>query len=106
MGTDEFRFPRTWVFASRWDFSLPVGAGSISGQVMRPLDNRTRAGFGLEYRVVEWAALRAGWKVNDDASDLTAGAGLSASLWTLDYAFVPTEHALGNAHRFTLTRSF
>lgn len=106
MDEEEFRFPRTWVFASRWDFSLPQGSASLSGQVMRPLDNRTRAGFGLEYRVVEWAALRGGWKVNHDASDLTAGAGLSASCWTLDYAFVPTGYALGNAHRFTLSRSF
>ncbi len=106
MAEDSFRFPRTWVFGSRWDFSLPVGNASLSGQVMRPLDNQTRAGFGLEYRVVDWAALRGGWKLNDNSSDLTAGAGLSASGWTFDYAFVPGSWSLGTAHRFTLSRSF
>lgn len=105
MADDSFRFPRTWVFGSRWDLKLPVGCASLSGQVMRPLDNQTRAGFGLEYRVVDWAALRGGWKLNDDSSDLTAGAGLSSSGWTLDYAFVPGDWSLGNAHRFTLSRS-
>lgn len=106
MTEDNFRFPRTWVFGSRWDVELPLGSASVSGQVMRPLDNRTRAGFGLEYNVVDWASLRGGWKINDDSSDLTAGAGLSSSGWTLDYAFVPGGYSLGTAHRFTLSRSF
>ena len=106
MTDDSFRFPRTWVAGSRWDFALPGGSASLSGQVMRPLDNQTRAGFGLEYRFLNRVALRGGWKLNDDSADLTAGAGLSASNWTLDYAFVPGGYSLGTAHRFTLAKAF
>ncbi len=105
MDEDEFRMPRTWLFASRWNVSLPQGTASLSGQVERPLDNQAVAGFGIEYRPVQWAAVRGGWKTGDDSSDLTAGAGLSASDWMLAYAFVPGDYALGDSHRVTLSRA-
>lgn len=106
MADESFRFPRTWVFGSRWDMELPLGSASVSAQVQRPLDNETSAGFGVEYRVLPWAALRGGYRYNDPSSDITAGAGLTASGWTLDYAFVPGDYSLGTAHRFTLSRAF
>ncbi len=105
LNSEEFRMPRTWVFASRWNSDLPLGNLSLSGQVMRPLDNRTKAGFGIEYSPVQWASLRGGWKINDDSGDLTAGAGLTTKGWTLDYAFVPGNFSLGTTHRFSLSRS-
>ncbi len=105
MDETDFRFPRTWVFASKWDGHTPLGELSLSGQVMRPLDNRTSAGFGMEITPVQWVALRGGWKINDDSSDLTAGVGLSAKNWTVDYAFVPGNYSLGTTHRFSLSRS-
>lgn len=105
MDDQKFRFPRTWVFAGRWDTPVPLGTASLSAQVQRPLDNETRGGAGLEYRPVDWAALRGGYRFNDDSAGLTAGAGLEASGWTLDYAFVPGSYSLGTAHRFTLSRS-
>jgi hypothetical protein len=105
MADESFRLPRTWILASRWNRQFPFGDLSISGQVMRPLDNRTRAGFGLEYNPVRWASLRGGWKLNDDSSNLTAGVGLSTADWALDYAFLPGDYSLGASHRFTLSRS-
>lgn len=105
MDDKDFRFPRTWVFASKWNGHVPFGDFSVSGQVMRPLDNRTNAGFGVEFNPVHWASLRGGWKIGDDSGDLTAGAGLSAKSWTLDYAFVPGNFSLGTTHRFSLSRS-
>ncbi len=105
MDDKDFRFPRTWVFASKWNGHLPFGDLSVSGQVMRPLDNRTNAGLGVEFNPVQWVSLRGGWKINDDSGDLTAGAGLSAKSWTLDYAFVPGNFSLGTTHRFSLSRS-
>ncbi|MCK5785489.1 MAG: PorV/PorQ family protein [Candidatus Sabulitectum sp.] len=102
---EEFRFPRTWVFASRWNGEVPFGSLSLSGQIMRPLDNRTNAGFGVEFSPLTWASLRGGWKINDDSGDLTAGAGVSVKSWTLDYAFVPGDFSLGTTHRFSLSRS-
>ncbi len=106
MDNSEFRLPRTWVFASKWNGSLPLGDLALSCQIMRPLDNRTKVGFGSEYSPFEWIAIRGGWKVNDDSVDLTTGAGLSAKSWTLDYAFVPGDYSLGTSHRFSLSRSF
>lgn len=105
MDDKDFRFPRTWVFASKWNGNAPFGMLSVSGQVMRPLDNQTNAGFGIEFNPVQWAFLRGGWKINDDSGNLTAGAGLSAKSWTLDYAFVPGNFSLGTTHRFSLSRS-
>lgn len=105
MDEEDFRFPRTWVFGSKWNNSFSFGDLSVSGQLMRPLDNQTRAGFGMEFSPVKWAALRGGWKLNDNSSDLTAGAGFNTSGWALDYAFVPGSFALGTSHRFSLSRS-
>ncbi len=105
MDEDQFRMPRTWVFASKWDIGLPYGSASLSGQVMRPLDNQTTGGLGLEYTPLQWVSLRGGYKLNDDSSELTAGAGLSTTGWTLDYAFVPGDYSLGDSHRFTLSRT-
>ncbi len=105
MDKTEFRLPRTWVFASRWNQDLPLGTISLSGQVMRPLDNTTRAGAGLEYSPFKLVSLRGGWKFNDDSGGLTAGAGITAKGWILDYAFVPGDYSLGTAHRFSVSRS-
>lgn len=104
MDEEDFRFPRTWVFASKWQENYSFGEIAVSGQVERPLDNRTNAGFGIEYTPLQWISLRGGWKVNDESGDLTAGAGLSAKDWTLDYAFVPGNYSLGTTHRFSLSR--
>ncbi len=105
MDEKDFRFPRTWVFASKWNGHIPIGELSVSGQVMRPLDNRTNAGLGVELSPLHWASLRGGWKFSDDSGDLTAGAGLSAKNWSFDYAFVPGNFSLGTTHRFSLSRS-
>ena len=102
----EYRMPRTWVFASKWNNNYSFGNLSLSAQVERPLDNRTTAGFGLEYVPLQWIALRGGWKLNDDSSSLTAGAGFNAKSWALDYAYVPGEYSLGNSQRLSLSRSF
>jgi hypothetical protein len=72
---------------------------------MRPLDNKTRAGAGMEYSPAGFVSLRSGWKFNDYSGGFTAGAGITAKGWTLDYAFVPGDYSLGTAHRFSLSRS-
>jgi opacity protein-like surface antigen len=105
MNKTEYRLPRTWVFASKWNCELPFGTVSVSGQVIRPLDNRTRAGAGLEYSPVSSVSLRGGWKFNDDSGSFTAGAGITAKGWALDYAFVPGDYSLGSAHRFSISRT-
>ena len=106
MTDTEYRMPRTWVFASKWFNNYSFGDVSVSAQVKRPLDNQTTAGFGLEYVPLQWISLRGGWKLNDDSSNLTAGAGFNAKGWALDYAYVPGEYSLGNSQRLSISRDF
>jgi hypothetical protein len=49
------------------------------------------------------AALRAGLRVNDDASSFSLGAGYSLGGLRLDYAFVPLRLDLGDTHRISFT---
>jgi hypothetical protein len=52
------------------------------------------------------AALRGGWRVNDDASSLCLGAGYALRGLRLDYAFVPLLLDLGDTHRVSFTAQF
>jgi len=106
MVEDDFRLPTTWRVGGRYSIDLPFGNVALSGEAGKPLDNTLRAGSGLEYTPQKWLKLRFGMRFNDDARDITAGLGLSAGSWTVDYAFVPADYSLGTIHRFTLQKSF
>jgi hypothetical protein len=100
-----YRLPLTWRFGARYTRELPLGSISVTGEVSKAIDYTPRSSAALEYSPVDWAALRGGYRFGDESQGLTAGAGLRAGGWTLDYAFVPGRYALGTAHRFTLSRS-
>jgi hypothetical protein len=100
-----FRLPFTWRFGARYTRGIPLGRLSLTGEVSKAIDYPPRAAAALEYVPVEWVALRGGYRFGDESQGMTAGAGLKAAGWTLDYAFVPGRYALGTAHRFTLSRS-
>lgn len=61
---------------------------------------------GLEVRDLTGASLRAGLRVNDDASNFSVGAGFARTALELDYAFVPFRLDLGDTHRFAFTARF
>ena len=105
MVDNEFRLPSTWRAGARYTFGLPIGLLALSGEIRKPLDNSFSAGSGLEYTPKRWLSLRFGMRFFDDSRDLTAGMGLSAGGWILDYAFVPVNYAMGTVHRFSLQRS-
>jgi hypothetical protein len=52
------------------------------------------------------ASLRAGLRVNDDATSFSLGAGYSLTGLRLDYAFVPLRLDLGDTHRVSFTAQF
>jgi hypothetical protein len=58
--------------------------------------------LGLEVMPAASLALRAGWMLGRDASDLTAGAGIAVGRFDVDYAFVPYHDDLGSSHRIAL----
>ena len=105
MNEEEFRLPATWRLGGRYSLDLPLGRASLSAEVGKPLDNTPKAGCGLEYSPQKWVDIRFGMRFLDDTRNLTAGLGLSAGSWTLDYAYVPTDYAMGTVHRFTLHKS-
>ncbi len=105
MAEDDFRLPTTWRVGGRYRMGLPLGYVSLSAETGKPLDNKLFAGAGLEYVPQRWLRLRCGMRFGDDSRDITSGVGLAAGSWTLDYAFVPTDFALGSVHRFTLHKS-
>jgi hypothetical protein len=61
---------------------------------------------GLELAHPTGAALRAGLRVNDDASSLSFGAGYGLGALRLDYAFVPMRLDLGDTHRVSFEAQF
>jgi hypothetical protein len=52
------------------------------------------------------AALRLGYRLNDDATGFSAGAGYVLRRVRIDYAFVPFRLDLGDTHRIAFTARF
>lgn len=105
MADDDFRLPTTWRMGASWTTGTPAGELEVAAEVRKPLDNRPEGGAGLELSPVDWLSVRGGYRFLDDTRGLTAGLGLGAAGWSLDYAYVPTSYALGDVHRFTLGRA-
>jgi len=88
--------------------------GSVGGawQARGALETRLttgRAGIvmvGGEVAHSSGAALRAGWRWNDDATGFSAGAGYALGRVQLDYAFVPFKLDLGDTHRISIAATF
>ena len=62
--------------------------------------------MGGELRSDVGAALRMGWRVNDDVANLSAGLGWVLGGASVDYAWVPSKLDLGDTHRFSLGARF
>jgi hypothetical protein len=60
--------------------------------------------LGAEYTAHPRLVLRAGYQTGDSRG-LSAGLGIQAGPWSLDYAFLPFDHGLGEAHRLGLLLS-
>lgn len=99
----EYNLPLTWQVGVGWSFEVPYGFIEVTGEVTKANDSNIRFAAGVEYLPLDWISLRGGFRFADDCSNLTAGTGFHVSRWTLDYAFVPFDYALGAAHRFTLS---
>ena len=57
--------------------------------------------LGGEYRAGEHLRLRAGYQTTENRS-LSAGLGLAAKRWVIDYAYLPFGSGLGDAHWLSL----
>jgi len=61
---------------------------------------------GGELAHITGAAIRVGYRANDDATNLGFGVGYAFSALRLDYAFVPAQLDLGDTHRFSFAAAF
>ena len=69
------------------------------------LDDEAHVHVGVEGRLHERFALRAGYMAGYDSKDFTAGATFTHRNFDIDYAFVPYSNDLGTSHLFNLTVS-
>jgi uncharacterized protein UPF0164 len=90
-------------------YAIGVGARMNLRGALETRVTRGRSGIGIagaELSDASGAALRAGFRLNDDASSMSLGAGYVTGGLRLDYAFVPFKLDLGETHRFSFTASF
>lgn len=77
----------------------------LAADVVFPNDNDAKAHFGLEYAYQRLLMLRFGYKNGYDVQGATMGAGVVWNSLRFDYAYMPIDYDLGDAHRFSLTVS-
>ncbi|MBI5169854.1 MAG: PorV/PorQ family protein [Candidatus Eisenbacteria bacterium] len=62
--------------------------------------------LGGELRSTTGAALRLGWRANDDVANVSAGLGVRLGRANVDYAWVPSKLDLEDTHRFSFGLQF
>ncbi len=77
----------------------------LAADVVFPNDNDARTHFGLEYAYQRLLMLRFGYKSGYDVQGATMGVGIVWKSLRFDYAHMPIDYDLGDAHRFSLTVS-
>jgi len=88
-----------------WPLGQTLGLrGALEGRF-----TRGRSGIavlGAELAGPAGAALRAGFRANDDSQNLSFGVGYAREGLNLDYAWVPYRYELGDTHRVAFTAQF
>jgi hypothetical protein len=88
-----------------WTLGQGVGLrGALEARFTRGRSGVATA--GAELSGPAGAALRAGFRANDDAQNLSVGAGWGREGLSLDYAWVPYRYELGDTHRVAFTAQF
>jgi hypothetical protein len=86
-----------------------AGAGLDVRTALEPRLTRGRPGVamhGAELGHGSGAAIRAGFRLNDESTNFSVGAGWATEGLRLDYAFVPYRLELGETHRVSLSAQF
>lgn len=100
--------PLPVAFQTGASYSLDV-AGLGVASALEGRFTRGRSGIamlGAELSHASGAALRAGFRGNDEATAFSAGAGYASAGLHLDYAYVPYRLELGDTHRVSLSAQF
>lgn len=96
--------PREFRVGAAWTTVAPDGRHHIllTSDVRVPRFGDTGVLIGAEYAPVPAIALRAGYQTGHDTRSFSYGIGLTRRNWRIDYAFVPTDLGLEDAHRITI----
>lgn len=108
-GTDGADVPLPMAVQAGGSYAATVASGwQVRGAVeARATRGRNALGLvGAELEHGSGAALRAGYRINDDTASWSAGLGMRLGSVRLDYAFVPFDLDLGNTHRIGFVASF
>ncbi|MEW5795833.1 MAG: PorV/PorQ family protein [Candidatus Zixiibacteriota bacterium] len=97
-GTDDITLPTTYRVGGSYRFDRYLGALDVVYA-----DDETHLVLGARAELHEMFAVRAGYMVNYDTKDFTAGASFRRRNVTVDYAFVPHSGELGTSHMINLT---
>jgi len=78
----------------------------ISFDLNKPIDDYLRVNLGAEYTLRDIFKIRLGYNTNNSFNQgITAGMGIKAAEWMIDYAFVPYGN-LSNTHRVSVSAKF
>ena len=99
-GTEDISLPATYRVGGSYRYDRYLGA--VDAVIV---DDEFHLNLGAEAALHEYVSLRAGYMVNYDTKNFTAGASFTRHNVTVDYAFVPYTNNLGISHLFNLTFS-
>lgn len=99
-GTKDISLPLTYRVGGSYRYDRYLGA--VDAVIV---DDEFHVHLGAEAELHEYLSLRAGYMVNYDTKNFTAGASFTRHNVTIDYAFVPYTNNLGTSHLFNLTFS-
>jgi hypothetical protein len=108
-GTKGANVPLPMAVQAGGSYGSAVGSGWQLRGALEARMTRGRSAVGLvggELEHSSGAALRAGYRINDDTASGSAGIGMRLGSVRLDYAYVPFDLDLGNTHRFGFTATF
>lgn len=100
-------FPFTFLFGTA--YSVPLSNRNTlecTADVVARKNENIAGHFGVQYDLAKLFQLRAGYKLNYDEEDFSAGFGISLHKYSVDYSITPYNHNLGNAHRLSITYNF
>jgi hypothetical protein len=101
---DAFDLPVMYKVGAALDVPFDKLKGDVvfAADAVKPADGDLKLHFGMEYEYAEMIALRFGYRSGWDNQNVSAGIGIKAGQFRLDYALVPFYSDLGETHRVSL----
>ncbi len=107
MSSEKIEIPMGYELGFAKDFSLP--SVTLQGD-MRMIkyedDDNMKMNLGVAAIMMDIIRLRAGYKINYDIEDVSAGIGIHWKSLGVDYTWIPIKEEIGDVHMIGLTYDF